>query len=60
MALAVPTGLMAAAQEASAGAEPDKAVGAGFQAFQSVTWQVHNSFWEPFFGSGANNGKPKR
>lgn len=41
-----------AAVEAAA----EAAVGDGFRAFAEVTWGVHDTFWAPVFGSGANNG----
>jgi hypothetical protein len=33
----------------------EAAFAAGFRAFAETTWGVHNAFWAPAFGSGANN-----
>ena len=33
----------------------EAAFAAGFRAFAETTWGVHNVFWAPAFGSGANN-----
>lgn len=33
----------------------EAAFAAGFRSFAETTWGVHNAFWAPAFGSGANN-----
>ena len=37
----------------------EAAFAAGFRAFAETTWGVHNAFWAPAFGSGANNEKTR-